>query len=269
MLAVPVCLLLGTLQPPDVELIRPTGAGYGSPKPVELATLAFTPEAYEGDNVEVRGTLKALVYPRYWTIEDGAARALVIPGKGIDAAALVRLAGFRVEARGVARMLSPYDPVADRKRFPDLPQRPRGQPGWPEATLTVHALFDVEDDAGGPAKKDTLADLVRDGSLSPGTSVTVAGAFRGRNLFGDLPQESRRAAEDWVVKDGAFAVWVTGKRPSGKGWSLDPANRLDARWRVEVVGKIEVVAGVAYLRASRVSLAGRAEPEEPAASPPP
>ena len=65
-------LLLAAAQVPPDEVVRPTGSGYGATKVVELATLAFTPEAYEGDNVEVRGTLKVLVYPRYWTIEDGA-----------------------------------------------------------------------------------------------------------------------------------------------------------------------------------------------------
>jgi hypothetical protein len=253
-------LLLAAAQVPSDEVVRPAAAGYGSPRPVELATLAFTPEVYEGDNVEVRGTLKVLVYPRYWTIEAGGARALVIPGRGVDAGALTRFTGFEVEMRGVARMLNPYDPQADKTRYPELPVRPRGLPGWPEATITVHALFELDGDAGGRPVGDTLAKLIRDGDLRPGTAVTVSGVFRGRNLFGDLPQDSQRSPEDWVLKDGDFAAWVTGKRPAGKGWSLDPASPGDARWRVEVVGKVEVVGDVAYLRASKVSLAGRADP---------
>lgn len=261
-------LLLAAAQLPPDEIVRPTGSGYGSAKPVELSSLAFTPEAYEGDNVEVRGTLKVLVFNRYWTIEDGGARALVIPGKGLDASALTRFTGFEVDVRGVARMLNPYDPVADKTHFPDLPVRPRGQPGWPEATITVHALFERQGDAGGRPAGDTLAELVRNGELKSGTEVTVTGVFRGRNLFGDLPTASERSADDWVLQDGAFAAWVTGKRPSGKGWSLDPASRGDARWRVEVVGKVEVVGGVAYVRASKVSLAGRAEPGGAAAPQP-
>jgi hypothetical protein len=258
-------LLLAAAQVPPDEVARPTGSGYGSTKPVELATLAFTPEAYEGDNVEVRGTLKVLVYPRYWTIEDGGGRALIIPGNGLDPSALTRFSGFEVEVRGVARMLDPYDPDADRARFPDLPERPRGQPGWPNATITVHAVFEVASDAGGRPAGEGLADLVRSGAIRPGTSITVTGVFRGRNLFGDLPKDSQRKPEDWVIQDGAFAAWVTGKRPSGKGFSLDPASRADARWRVEVVGKVEVVGGVTYIRASRVSLAGRADRDEVAA----
>jgi hypothetical protein len=257
-------LLLAAAQVPPDEVVRPTGSGYGSTKPVELATLAFTPEAFEGDNVEVRGTLKVLVYPRYWTIEDGGGRALVIPGNGLDPSALTRFSGFEVEVRGVARMLNPYDPAADKARFPDLPERPRGQPGWPNATITVHAVFEVAGDAGGRPAGEGLAELVRSGAIRPGTPLTVTGVFRGRNLFGDLPKDSQRQPEDWVIRDGAFAAWVTGKRPSGKGFSLDPGSRGDARWRVEVVGKVEVVGDITYIRASRVSLAGRADRDEAA-----
>lgn len=261
LLAVPV--LLAALQVREPEVVRPTGSGYGATKPVELASLAFTPESYEGENVQIRGTLKVLAYPRYWTIEDGAARALVIPGRGLDASALTRLSGFQVEARGVARMLEPYDPVADKTHYPDLPPRPRSQPGWPKATITVHALFDVEGESSGRTAGESLAELLRSGDLKPGESVTVTGVFRGRNLFGDLPADSRRGPDDWVVKDGDFAVWIVGKPPRGKGWALDPDSRSDARWRVEVTGKVEMAGAVPYLRASKVSLAGRADAEAP------
>lgn len=258
-LALSAYALLAALQMPPDEVVRPTGSGYGSTKPIELSALAFTPEVYQGDNVEVRGTLKTLVFNRYWTIEDEGARALVIPGFGLDADALTRFTGFRVGLRGVARMLNPYDPKNDKAHFPDLPPRPRGQPGWPEATITAHALFELDGDSGGRPAGDTLADLIGSGDLRPGTAVTITGVFRGRNLFDDLPKDSQRGADDWVLQDGAFSAWVTGKRPRGKGWSLDPASRGDARWRVEVSGKIDVVGGVAYLRASKVSLVGRAE----------
>jgi hypothetical protein len=127
----------------------------------------------------------------------------------------------------------------------------------------VHAVFDVDGDLSGkPARGEGLAELVRSGGIRPGTEVTITGVFRGRNLFGDLPQGSERRPDDWVIQDGAFSAWVTGKRPSGKGWSLDPGSRGDARWRVEVVGKVEVVGDVTYIRASRVSLAGRADRSE-------
>jgi hypothetical protein len=258
-------LLLASAQAPPEEVVRPTGSGYGSAKPVELASLAFNPESYQGDNVEVRGTLKVLVYPRYWTLEEAGHRALVIPGHGLDAGALTRYASFRVRVRGVARMLNPYDPYADKAQFPDLPPRPRGQPGWPEATITVHALFDEEGQTGGNPAGEGLAELIRNGDIRPGTEVTVTGVFRGRNLFGDLPKGSERRPDDWVIQDGAFAAWVTGRKPSGKGFSLDPASRSDARWRVEVVGKIEVAGDVTYIRASRVSLAGRADRDATAA----
>ena len=257
-------LLLAAQLPPQ-GVGRPTGGGYGPAKPVDLPTLSNRPEAYEGDNVEVRGTLKILVYPRYWTLEEESARALIIAGNGIDPSSLTRLGGFRVEVRGVARRLSPHDPALDKQSYPDLPGRPKGLPGWPEATITVHAVWDIEDQAGGNPKGERLAERIRSGDIRPGTEVTVTGVFRGRNLFGDLPKDSQRGPDDWVLQDGAFSAWVTGKRPRGKGWSLDPGNPADARWRLEVEGKIEMAGGVPFIRASRVSLAGRADREEAAA----
>jgi hypothetical protein len=85
--------------------------------------------------------------------------------------------------------------------------------------------------------------------------VTVIGAFGGRNLFGDLPKGSQRTPNDWVLKQGTNAVWVTGKPPQGKGWRLDPDYRGDtAKW-LQVTGRVEAANGVTYLRASSVALA--------------
>jgi hypothetical protein len=49
-------------------------------------------------------------------------------------------------------------------------------------------------------------------------------------------------------------VWVTGKKPRGKGWRLDPRLESDSRWWLEVEGSVEVAGGVVYIRAKRVSL---------------
>ena len=91
--------------------------------------------------------------------------------------------------------------------------------------------------------------------------MAASGTFRGANLFEDLPPESRRDPADWVLKDGPFSIWVTGKAPKGRGWSLDPRQRSECRWRLEVKGRVEIAGGYVYLRATSVALVGRAKPE--------
>jgi hypothetical protein len=86
--------------------------------------------------------------------------------------------------------------------------------------------------------------------------VRARGQFRGRNLFGDLPPDTRRGSSDWVIADQGVALWVTGRAPKGEGWSLDLDARSESvRW-VEVEGEVMARDGVVYLKASRVALVG-------------
>jgi len=103
----------------------------------------------------------------------------------------------------------------------------------------------------------SLETLVRGPDAAAGRSITVQGTFRGANLFEDLPPETRRDPADWVLKDGPFSIWVTGRPPKGNGFSLDPRSRSDCEWRLEVTGKVETVARYIYLRAKSVALVRR------------
>jgi hypothetical protein len=99
-----------------------------------------------------------------------------------------------------------------------------------------------------------LRALVAAAGQASGQPVRARGQFRGRNLFGDLPQATRRGSSDWVIADQGVALWVTGKAPKGEGWSLDPDARSESvRW-VEVEGEVVARDGVIYLKASRVTL---------------
>jgi hypothetical protein len=111
------------------------------------------------------------------------------------------------------------------------------------------------------APRSTLETLVIDHEASAGSLVTVKGTFRGANLFSDLPAESRRHAQDWVLKDGPFFIWVTGAKPDGVGFSLGLQTRSDCRWRLAVQGEVETHDGYVYLRASKARLLGRARDE--------
>jgi len=116
----------------------------------------------------------------------------------------------------------------------------------------AHARADREGATGS-----SLEALVRYPKGGEGRSVTASGVFRGANLFDDLSAESRLHASDWVLKDGPFSIWVTGKAPKGKGFSLDPRSRSDCRWRLEVSGRVETAGGYVYLRAKSVTLVRR------------
>jgi hypothetical protein len=118
-------------------------------------------------------------------------------------------------------------------------------------------LYDESDARRPSGQGSSLEVLVRGPDAAAGRSITVQGTFRGANLFEDLPPESRRNPADWVLKDGPFSIWVTGRLPKGDGFSLDPRSRSDCRWRLEVTGKVETAARYVYLRAKSVTLVRR------------
>jgi hypothetical protein len=115
---------------------------------------------------------------------------------------------------------------------------------------------DDQGDSGKPVegRASTLEALVTRPGSQDGRTVRVVGKFRGRNLFGDLPLSSQRNTSDWVIKDDVFAVWVSGKKPKGSGWELDPTLKRDTEKWIEVIGKPETRRGVTYVRALRINL---------------
>jgi hypothetical protein len=140
-------------------------------------------------------------------------------------------------------------------------------PGQPAQTrprgFLVWSFFESPGRAAGTGAREgsSLEPLVRYPAGAKGRVVTASGVFRGANLFEDLPPESRRRPDDWVLRDGPFSIWVTGKAPRGKGWSLDPRSRSDCAWRMTVEGKVEAAGGYVYLRATRLSLVARVKEE--------
>jgi hypothetical protein len=114
---------------------------------------------------------------------------------------------------------------------------------------------------------------VRSVVLEPGRyveqRVRVTGQFRGRNLYGDVPQAPGQSRWDFVLRVADAAVWVTGIRPRGRDFDLDPGARVDtSRW-LEVSGVVRFDRGLTWIEANQV-LAARPiaeviEDEEPPA----
>lgn len=107
-------------------------------------------------------------------------------------------------------------------------------------------------------------------------TVKVIGRFKGRNLYGDLPQAIAKGKWDFVIQSAEGALWVTGVRPRGKDFDLDPGKRVDTgRW-VEVTGVVKQEGATTYLDATAIALAAAPEdtpvevmlPDAPAAPPP-
>ena len=85
-----------------------------------------------------------------------------------------------------------------------------------------------------------------------GREVRVMGRFKGRNLYGEVPQALGKGKWDFVLQSADGALWVTGVRPRGKGFDLDPGARVDTgRW-LEVKGVVERVGNLVYINATAV-----------------
>jgi hypothetical protein len=133
--------------------------------------------------------------------------------------------------------------------------------GNSSTAFQVWSVFEVPDRPArnSGSKGSSLEPLVRYPGGAEGREVTVEGRFRGANLFEDLEPKSRRRASDWVLQDGPFSIWVTGKAPKGKGFSLDPTSRSDCIYKLSVTGIVETRNEYIYLRATAVELLGRAK----------
>jgi hypothetical protein len=84
--------------------------------------------------------------------------------------------------------------------------------------------------------------------------VKVVGRFRGRNLYGDLPQPLNKDKWDFVLQSADGSIWVTGMRPKGKGFELDPGARMDTGKWLEITGVVQKQGGQPWIEASMVRL---------------
>lgn len=92
-------------------------------------------------------------------------------------------------------------------------------------------------------------------------NVSISGRFRGRNLHADVPAPVPTATKyDFVIQSADASLWISGLRPRGSGFELDPNARMDT-------GRWVQVGGMVRRQGSRVWVEGRdiaqsAPPEE-------
>ena len=82
--------------------------------------------------------------------------------------------------------------------------------------------------------------------------VRLVGRFRGRNLHGDVPQPLNRAKWDFVLQSADGAIWVSGLRPRGQGFDLDPSARVDTGKWLEVTGVVQKQGAQLWVEASAI-----------------
>ncbi len=101
----------------------------------------------------------------------------------------------------------------------------------------------------------TIRSLVLEGDRASGRQVTVAGQFRGRNLFGDMPRAPGVSRNDFVIRSGDAAIWVTGMQARGKDFEFDPDRRIDSNRWLQVTGTVRVDRGLMVIQATKLALA--------------
>jgi hypothetical protein len=223
----------------------------------------------------------------YYRLRDEGAEVLIMALPSVHEE-LRRLVGREVEVTGLVREVPFSQPCCQQGQGgcvmwqsqcedPDLPPLPNlenEKQHWPRVSITIWGITDLTPPPGSQQKKrefktTTLEQLVMNPGDRDGETLRVIGQFRGRNLYGDLPVRSQRSSVDWVIKDDAFAVWVSGKKPKGSGWELDAGLKRDTgRW-MEVVGRVTTVNGITYLRAVQVALASAPSATAKVEAPPP
>jgi hypothetical protein len=98
----------------------------------------------------------------------------------------------------------------------------------------------------------SLRAIVLDPNSYNNRAVNLSGRFRGRNLYGDLPSPLNKSKWDFVLQSADASIWISGLRPRGKGFDLDPGARVDTgRW-VNVGGTVHVEGNTIWIDAKMI-----------------
>ncbi|HET7380854.1 MAG TPA: hypothetical protein VFJ24_12490, partial [Gaiellales bacterium] len=195
-----------------------------------LVAIHTYPTVFHGQPVLVRAEIDRT--EQRAMLVDGEERLPAIVASGIGGSGVQEVRG---EVWDVGRMRSDDPKFTGKDLRPYLGADPAA--AWPKPG----ELVIVNVTAADPAET-LVAPSVRTLALAPARyvdqRVTVKGQFRGRNLFGDLPQAPAGAdgRREFVIRSADAAIWVTGRQPKGKGFVFDLNSRLDTTRWLEVTG---------------------------------
>ena len=234
-----------------------------------LAAALLAASAVSGQSVSRRATTITAIrnYPAFYNNQpvllraelqqDGERASLIAGDSRIPALIKGSVSGSGVlEVRGEVWDLGRMRPDDPRLSGSDLRQfvGPESGASWPKPGEIV--IVNVT--SASPAES-LVAPSVRTLALAPeryaDQHVTVKGQFRGRNLFGDLPQAppDGNASRDFIIRSADAAVWVTGKQPKGRGFSFDVTSRLDTQRWIEVSGTVKWERGLVSIVAEQLA----------------
>lgn len=215
----------------------------GEPQDVDPEALITAPGRFVGQAVRTRGRLT--------TVDAGASRFDLMIGKTRVLLRLEPEARAVVAARSAGWEGAPVtiEGFFYRETGADAtsPYALRAWLVWPVAETAVRAA-PPRDDA-----RVSLQDLVYGAGRYDGRVVRVRGSYRGSNRHADLPERTRKGRGDWVIKDGYFAAWITGRDARGDGWDLSRRSS-DTDAVVDVVGVPTTAAGVVRIVAREVEM---------------
>jgi Bacterial Ig-like domain len=138
---------------------------------------------------------------------------------------------------------------------------------WPNRDEVFVLLGATAVDAPEPTSP-TVRAIVLAPSRFADRGVTVTGRFRGRNLFGDLASALNRSKWDFVVQSADAAIWVSGLRPRGSGFELDPGAKVDTGRFVEVSGTVHTEGSRVWIEGESLRMARPPAESDPAPPPP-
>jgi hypothetical protein len=217
---------------------------HGSAAPVAGGTLLASPGRFVGRAVRTSGRLLAVDAGALQfdvALEGGRARLRLEPeAKAVLVAKGAAWDGKRVEVEGLFYR-DAGEGAAASYALRAWSVRATDEPAAPAARPSAAPLLSLEDLVYAAGKHD-------------GKIVRVRGTFRGANRHRDLPEATRKGGGDWVLKDGYFAAWVTGRDPRGDGWDLTRPSSADADATVEVAGVPTTQGGVVRIAAREVAL---------------
>lgn len=229
------------------QLVRPGSPG-NTRKVATVAALARFPFFFHTQPVRVRGQAserQGLFQleregARVWLVP-GTSGRLPDPGKDAEVTGLYLDVGRldRNDTR-VSADLAGFSQKALNREWP--------APGE-LLVIVVENTAPVE-----PMSAPSVRHVALDPSRYAEQEVTIVGRFRGKNLYGDLPEAAGKGRYDFVLQSADASIWVTGRRPRGDGFDLNVENRVDTgRW-LEVAGVVREERGMAVLEATAVRL---------------
>lgn len=221
--------------------VAPAAAQPGTRRVTTVTAVKSFPGFYHGQPVLVRGELRdPETHP---TLAAGEEFVRVI---GKDTLPQPGTYDVRGDVLDVGRL------QADDPRLSGVDLRALGvdpSDRWPrqgEVVVLKASSFEKAE----PLPAPTIRALALDPERYVDQRVTVKGQFRGRNLYGDLPQAPAAAAQskgEFVLRSADAAIWALGKRPKGRGFQLDTESRIDTHRWLEVSGVVHQARGLVYI----------------------